>query len=693
MDDVRFTEVSLAPAAWATIPAVALLALLVLAVRHERAARSANKHLKLTTILWTLPHLLVLVAATVWYALGAGSGNVIALVASCLICTCGGRLALHRDDRFPPLPLLLAGVTLCGVLALELCGNARPYLMGPQFWAVETALVAGLTTGTWLLCGRRGAAPAMVVAFLAALGIVEHYVLEFRGTAILPSDLLAFRTALSVSQGYTYDLSAGILLGLAAASAGIALCSLLWRGEAQRLRVRDLAAGAVVLGLTGALAVVPNYERTFGAGLDYWWSKDWYERQGFFPSFIYAWQDLDIRAPEGYSDEAATHAQSSLAARHDSKESAATRREASQAQFAELRPNILVVQNETFCDLSVFDGASWGYGGPRFWNEGLGDAFARGQLAVSVFGGGTCNTEFEFLTGGSLAFLGAAKYPFSMYDLSGVASLPRQLAEQGYHTVGMHPNVASNWDRDRAYAQLGFDEFLDESAFEGAELYHTHVSDWATYEQALRLLRDSDEPLFVFDVTMQNHSGYDTGSIPADDLGGYAIDGLDADNTFQLNEFLACIEESDRALQRLVEELRQLDEPCVLVMYGDHHPWFSEAINDLVYANEDSLPHAERIHNTCYVAWANYDVAGGTDAQADGQDASADLLAAMVLDATGAPTTEFQQAQLGARQDVRAVNASGWLGTDDTWRPLSDEVQTLQELRLAEHLNFGSKLR
>ncbi len=689
MDDIRFVEATFGPTIWAAIPAAALLVLLVLTIRHEFAAHSAHKHLKLTSLLWALPHMLLLGGVTAWYIMGAGSSNLVCLIAFSVVCVLCGCTALHRDDRFPPLTPLLLATTLCGVLALELCCNDTVLAVGPQFWLVEIALVGGLLCGLWFLCGRRGILPAIGLVALTLLGVAQHYVLEFRGTAILPSDLFAFGTALSVSGGYTYDLSPGMLLGLATLSGGLLCCALLWRGEAWRLRLFDLLGGVVLFALVAAIAIVPRYGDVFGAQIDYWWSKDWYGRQGFLPSFIFAWQDLEVRAPGGYSAEEARAAQTNLAERHLAKAGTDQRRAQSTAQFAGQRPNILVIQNETFCDLAALDGLRNGYAGPTFWNSGLGDALARGNLAVSVFGGGTCNTEFEFLTNYSLAFLGALKYPFSMYDLSATESLPRQLAAQGYHTVGMHPNVASNWNRDRAYVQLGFDEFLDETAFEGAELYHTHVSDWATYERSLELMRSSAEPLFVFDVTMQNHSGYDTGSIPADQLRNYAIDGLGEDNTFQLNEFLACIDESDRALERLVGELRALGEPTVMVMYGDHHPWFSQAINDLLYPDEDELTHAERIHNTRYTVWANYEVAGGVDPDANGGDTSADLLGAMTLDAIGAPTTEFQQALLGARQEVRAVNANGYLGTDGTWHPLAEAPR---ELSLVEYLNFGSKV-
>ena len=37
---------------------------------------------------------------------------------------------------------------------------------------------------------------------------------------------------------------------------------------------------------------------------------------------------------------------------------------------------------------------------------------------VSVMGGGTANSEFEFLTGNSMAFIGTGKYPYQLYDLS-----------------------------------------------------------------------------------------------------------------------------------------------------------------------------------------------------------------------------------------------------------------------------------
>ena len=137
----------------------------------------------------------------------------------------------------------------------------------------------------------------------------------------------------------------------------------------------------------------------------------------------------------------------------------------------------------------------------------------RGSLAVSTSGGGTCNTEFEFLCGVSLGLVGQGIYPFSFFDLSEAPSLPRQFDALGYATVAMHPNLASNYNRMVVYPDLGFQEFLDIDDFEGAPWYHSGVSDAATFERILELLREDPGPQLIYDLTMQNHSAYNQNNL------------------------------------------------------------------------------------------------------------------------------------------------------------------------------------
>ncbi len=692
-DDLRFDQISYGPVPWAALPVLALALLVFAASRLRREGRPLSWA-------WALPQALLLLATTIWYLLGLGASDLPTLVISSLLMAAGGTLALARDRVCDLLPtwacdaIPLVASVVAGVCALELMWNERWWLANPTYLLLEGVLVAGLVLFSWLVSGRRGIGPAIVLAALGVIGLIQHFVVTFRGTSLLPSDILAAGTAMSVSGGYTYGLSNGMLRGFAALAVGLGATTLL-RPSSTAHRIRDLALGACSLAVVVLLVCVPNYADAFGMTLDYWASRDSYAQQGFLPSFVYALQDMAVRAPEGHSSEAAKEATQELSSRWRTAETA-NRRAVVEQQFRYNRPNLIVIQNETFCDLSNFDGLHNGYEGPEFWNHGLDDALMRGSFAVSVFGGGTCNTEFESLTGNSLAFLGPGKYPFSMYDLSQADSIPRQLSATGYRTIGMHPNLASNWNRNNVYKALGFDEFLAIDDFAGAEEYHTHVSDWATYEKSLDLIAANDKPVFIFDVTMQNHSGYNTNSIPTKQLRGYKIPEVEDYVVPEVNEYLACIDESDRALQRLVERLRAMDEPTVVVMFGDHHPWMSEQLNDGLFPGEDPRVHSERIHQTSYVAWANYDVADWRATHPQPQDdTSADLLGAMVLDAIGAPLTGFQEAQLGARRDIRAINADGILNATGTWLPLKNPVgceDTFRLLQLVEYDHFGTHL-
>ena len=78
-----------------------------------------------------------------------------------------------------------------------------------------------------------------------------------------------------------------------------------------------------------------------------------------------------------------------------------------------------------------------------------------GILYVSAYGGGTCNTEFEYLTGNSMAFLGSGTYPYTIYDLARTESLPKQFRDLGYKTTAIHPNHGTNWNRENVYRTLG----------------------------------------------------------------------------------------------------------------------------------------------------------------------------------------------------------------------------------------------
>ena len=234
----------------------------------------------------------------------------------------------------------------------------------------------------------------------------------------------------------------------------------------------------------------------------------------------------------------------------------------------------------------------------------------------------------------------------------------------------MHPNNATNWNRDRVYKQFGFDEFRALDHYYGGLYFHSGVRDYCTYDDIIDLLQTNDRPQFVFDVTMANHGGYDKDNVPDEQRTKRTSSAAkDPDQLAQLNEYLDCIEASDEDLREFVGKLRKLDRPVLLVFFGDHQPSISTWLNDNLNTGEDDLTHQLHIYQTEYFVWANYDVAGSV-ADDSREDLSANYLGSRVLELAGAPLTERRRSSLALRESMPAVFPFGSQDASGAWSPL-----------------------
>lgn len=700
----------------ALAPIVTALVIAAAGVGSVLHGRTVGARPSVASLVWLAVPVVALGAVAAVCAQGLYVGDSDALVPLCVTALAAGASALLRDHvlkaldalaarlgvprRAPRAMLAMVVLLTCsalGVLAIEVPYNPAALTALPRFALVEGLLVLGGLTLLYFLFQRRGAGVALGVALCLSVGVAQFFMSSFKAAAILPNDLFALGTAAAVSGSYVYQVNEDVLFGLSCLMAAVALSALVApvrpEGSTGLVRgtVANLACAALAFVALWAGVTVPSYFNDLGVEMKYWYALDYYERQGFLPTFIAVAQDLPIDVPEGYSAAEAADLEASYAETYDQTLGAEGSRAAAEAQFADERPTVICVMNETFADLSVLDGASWGYEGIPFYDS-VGDAVMRGPLDVSVLGGGTCNSEFEFLTGVPLDYVGDGKYPYSLYDLSGAPSLAKQFSELGYSTTAIHPNFASNWNRDRAYEALGFDRFLSFDAFENADYFHSGVSDAETYDKVLELLEEDDSPQFIFDVTMQNHSGYDQGNIG--DVRQYAVDGVSDYDNGRLSEYLGCISESDRALAEFMAELKELDRPVVLVFFGDHQPALSSIVNDALYPNEDEFEHNLRTYETTYLVWANYDLAGSTQ---DSQvvETSPAYLAALTANAIGMPLTDYQKALLVARLDMPSISLMGIRDASGAWLdPASgDELPAAyDDLSRISYLEFADKL-
>lgn len=657
-----------------------------------------------SSVVWAAIPAVSAIAMVVLCALGLYSDDPANLGFFFVTAALTAVMSLFRDRVFPPGEASSArNLTLIGFaailscLALEIAWNDRYLLLPISLALLEILLVFSVMLAMHLFFQQRGAGPAIISALCLLFGIAQYFVMCFKNAAILPSDALAVGTAAAVAGGYRYEFGTQIVSAAAFTLLAVCLCAQIRpvpvAPGAERSRLlANLGGGAALIAVLALFVTMVSFT-VFPIEIDYWWTLNKYREQGFLTSFIAYAQQLPIQKPTGYSVQKAEELQASYAKQWDNE--ATPERKGAQAQFETSHPAIVAVMNETFADLTLFGDLLADYEGPTFFKSVPEGTLSTGPLAVSVYGGGTCNTEFEFLTGNSLALTGGGKNPYSLYNLSGVESIPRLLKDQGYATVALHPNWPDNWYRKRIYPELGFDEFLSLADFDGAETYHDHVSDAATYKRVLELLRTKDEPLFVFDVTMQNHSGYDTGIIPEKDKLHFAPKGVSADIAFQTNEYLSCITEADRALKDFIAELRELKRPVMLVFFGDHQPFFTAQLDEVYDPEGTDIQHVVREYQTSYLVWANYNVSGA-DRPSKGDFTSPNYLGMRSLATIGAPLSEFQKSQLALSKKIPVFTLMCYLDNHGEWHQFGSdenaEDETLQELLTIGYYNFGSKV-
>ena len=314
---------------------------------------------------------------------------------------------------------------------------------------------------------------------------------------------------------------------------------------------------------------------------------------------------------------------------------------------ADVQPNVIVIMSEAFMDPTVIPNLSFSTD-PAANFRRLAAEYISGTVVVPVFGGGTANTELEFLTGSAMFFMGSAYYvPYNnvgRYFFRDIATaMPRLFSANGYRAVAVHPYTRYFFSRNLVYPRLGFDEFI---GYE--DMYDPHykgffVSDEFFTDQIIEqilLAENTGESLFLFGISMQNHWEYWGSKYYGEpqDVTSYSP-YLDEYELGRVNAFVQGIYDADKQLARLVEFIEGRDTPTILVFFGDHLPILGEHtdafferlgfISDQRIWNWNETDR-QRMFSVPYLVWSNF-----ADTNQYWGTLSTYFLAANVLDFSG----------------------------------------------------------
>lgn len=419
-----------------------------------------------------------------------------------------------------------------------------------------------------------------------------------------------------------------------------------------------------------------EYMEKNNLALNRWAPEQNYTQNGSLLSLLISYTYYKADVPEGYSQNKVEE----IASRYESDDSANGE-----------QPNVIVIMNEAFSDLETVAPLNTSEDTMPFIH-GLNENVRKGNLYVSVRGTGTATSEFEFLTGNSMAFLPYRCIAYNNYLNNPMVSLTTTLREQGYGAnIAFHPGQRDAWNRDVAYPNLGFEVFYDFSHLQDFELVHGYVSDQTDYDfliqQYEEFRRQSDLPFYLFNVTIQNHSPYDA----EDKLVEEKIQLLNTKVWKEgVTQYINLVKTSDEQFQRLTEYFETVTEPTVIVLFGDHQP--SISAKKKYRHTSDSLENTVNQHTVPYVIWANYDM--GADTQ---RDMSINYLSAYLLDTIQSPMTGYQKFLLEMSQKVPLLTQFAYRGDDGALHETGEESaysSYLNEYAILQYNNiFDSRNR
>lgn len=476
---------------------------------------------------------------------------------------------------------------------------------------------------------------ASVSAFLTALLVFVIYmandiVWQLRGTPLMTKDIFSLRTALSVAGDYNNDFSltgdmkmriAGFLIIFAISVLLFIIERKASKNDRRRVLERVISFAALLF-----VCFMITRINTDAWAMNTFWHQSEEKTYGKLLCLYKEAKELKVEKPAGYNKNET--AEEMLAY------------ETGDEEVSGNQPDIIVIMNEALSDFTVYDGFDKS-ADPLVNLRSMMESneIQSGMLHVSIWAGDTANTEWELLTQNSLIYC-PNSVPYNQYIFDDKDCLVSHLGDLGYSTTAIHPFFPSGYDREHVYDYLGFDEFLsildfderyaghgfceylsDEELAESPEgMYiRNKISDSWLYDRTIEVYEEKKKegPVFIFDITMQNHGAYTyenyEGAVNVDFTG-------DEKNDKQLSQYLSLEYESDQAYRELIDYFKNEDRDVIILMFGDHQPALNDEIYNL-FVNKDkdaaesdwTAEETDKKYLIPYYLWTNFETSATND--------------------------------------------------------------------------------
>lgn len=543
-----------------------------------------------------------------------------------------------------------------------------------QKWILNVLCCAVVYAGLIFVTARPKIACMTAHIFLMSLGGINYFVWQFRQNEFTFGDLKAISTGLSVASEYKFSMDTRAAMAV--------ILSIVYVAAVRRInlsfkRIYVLRAFSLCV----AVVLVTHIAIKLESIVTETWEQKGTYRNGYILNFVLGIRDSFVEKPAEYSLDKI---------RQLENEYGTTAADADAADMDEDAPVIIAIMNESFADLGVIGDLRTNQEVTPFLDS-MNTNITKGYALSSVFGAKTPNSEWEFLTGNTMAYLPSGSVAYQQYVSGNTYSLVSTLESYGYNCVAMHPYYETGWSRNKVYPLLGFTQsyFMDD--FDQNNVVREYITDEELYNKIIAQYeaKDPDEKLFIMSITMQNHGGY------TDEYANFAENVRMTNGYYSdVNQYLSLVNTSDQALDKLIGYFSNVDQKVEIVFFGDHQP----SLNSNFYRQMNgkglsglTIDELEELFTVPFFIWTNY----ASETQTD-MHTSLNFLSTLVLDKAGLPLTPYHKFLEDLQKKVPAMNSRGFYSAQDgKYKHYADaageEAEMLNEYQILQYNDMFDK--
>ncbi|MDO5520012.1 MAG: LTA synthase family protein [bacterium] len=521
---------------------------------------------------------------------------------------------------------------------LETLSKTNVFEIKPWNWIMNMIFVFIVSGILYIITKKIKPALLITLAIWVILGLINGYLILFRGSPVLPADIYLIHTASEVSANYSYLMPYYIAEGIFVAMFTMTFILRIKDEKPNKKNRKVFNLSYLAVAILTVPMVIGN-ERLNHGNLDLWMPIGTYRTFGALNGFSLNLLAMQVEKPEGYSVDAANK----VLEGYESDEADTTR-----------TPNIIVIMDEAFSDLTKVGDYKTNKEVLPYLNS-LNKNIIKGYTYSSVLGGTTANSEYEFQSSNPTAFLPAGTVPYQQYIQGDTNSFTRTLKSLGYSATSFHAYRRNTYRREIVYPLLGFDEYLAMDSIENPEYLRSYITDETDFEKVISLYeeRDQEKPFYLFNVTMQNHSAYDTGDME------YNIKLEGGTEYADAEEYLSCVSQTDEALKTLINYFSNVDEETYIVFFGDHQPnlysgFFEELLGGEI--NNLSVEDLQKRYVVPFFIWSNQEMESKNV-----NLISNNYLSSLFLQEANLPMTAYNKYLMDLFNKYPVINKNGYI--------------------------------